>query len=253
MNKNNNYKFYLRHTKIDPNLKSGSQIIIDQNETEILHQLLKVFRIKTNQTIILFNQETKNEGENIKFIFEITGIEKKRIILQLIEKVKLLDHLKYRNKLALCLPNKSNKLEFILEKAVELNIKQITLIKSKFSYYPHQLRIDRLNKILIEAAEQSEQIEIPKIDYYPSLKEYLEQEKLPILAALERSNTSNPLDIKINNNSSILIGPEGGFSENEINTLKKYQTQTINLGKSILRMETAAILLMGLVNLKSQN
>ncbi len=253
MKKNNNYRFYLRNTKIDPGLKIGSKIIIDHKESEILHQLLKVFRVKTNQTIILFNEETQYKGENTKFIFEIIDIEKKRIILQLIEKEKLLDNLKYRNTLALCLPNKSNKLEFILEKAVELNIKQIALIKSEFSYYPHQLRLDRLNKILIEAAEQSEQIEIPKIAYYTSLKEYLEQENLPILLALERSNTLSPLDICINNDISILIGPEGGFSENEIKMLTKNQIQTISLGKSILRLETAAILLMGIVNLKSQN
>ena len=107
---------------------------------------------------------------------------------------------------------------------------------------------------MAEAAEQSEQINVPKIYQAKSVAEFMQKNTAKLLVALERSEQRIPiLDLQLDQNTSMLVGPEGGFSDNEFDQIQKGDCQTIKLGDSILKMETAALLISGIVSLKLQS
>jgi 16S rRNA (uracil1498-N3)-methyltransferase len=153
--------------------------------------------------------------------------------------------------LALAVPNKPAKLEFILEKAVELGVRNIYLIKTEFSQFAHQLRLDRLEKIILEATEQSERAILPQLQSFHSLKQFLASKPENLCVALERSEQSlDLLTTELSSSLTLLIGPEGGFSPSERQLLTDHNIQHYKLGGSILRMETAALLSLGVVRLR---
>lgn len=246
-------RFFLRHVHISASLEKGQEYLLQDNETEIFYQLNKVFRIQQGQSIILLNNQPDREVENTEFHLKVKTVTKKTIILELIQKQAIIGKLKHPLKLALCLPNKPSKLEFILEKATELGVTEFNLIKSDLSQFSHQIRLDRLEKIVTEAAEQSEQISIPKITLIQNLDEYLKTPTTNGMVALERSeNKVSILDAVATTATSILIGPEGGFSDREVELIGKSHHKIIKLGDSILKMDTAALLAVGIIALKLQ-
>lgn len=255
MEKSTSKRFFLRRTHVPSELFIGGQYILSNDEEEIFHQLTKVFRLKQGQKIILINPVRPHaDVQNFEYHFQVLASDKRTIQLQLLETKALQKFLQYPLALGLCLPNKPAKLDFILEKATELGVSHFFLIKSDLSQFPHQLRMDRLLKIVTEASEQSEQINPPELTYVSSLDEYL---KLPTedlsLVALERTSAEQSLvDLQVSKPTRILIGPEGGFSEREVQLLQNSNQQAINIGGHILKMDTAALLSVGILALKLQ-
>lgn len=242
----NTKRFILRHSQL-PALSPGSTYFLDKTEDEILHQLISVFRCRVGDQIILMNLNYK-ESSNQEYHFKITELSKKGLQLTLENTQQILEASAKRISLAICLPNKPAKLEFILEKAVELGVREIHLIKSDLSNFSHQLRMDRLEKIVIEATEQSERALCPKIFQHNGLSAFIGSSTESVIVAMER----DPLAKHHAGISSgyYLVGPEGGFSENEKTLLSKDQKiQKITLGPNILKTETAVIVGLGLLQL----
>lgn len=257
MQKSTSRRFFLRNSQIPADIKIGDRYLVSSSvEGDLHHQLHRVFRAVPGQTIILMNKNSDSDasGEGVEFLFELQGIEKKSLQLILRATKVVTKAFKERLGLALCLPNKPAKLDFIIEKAVEMGITNLKLIKSDFSQFSHQLRPDRLEKIILEAAEQSEQPQPAMLEYFENLDQFLKKQETKTLVALERDNHSaSILSININHDVDILIGPEGGFSEREINLINQADLTPINLGGSILKMDTAALLSIGIAALKLQS
>jgi 16S rRNA (uracil1498-N3)-methyltransferase len=155
--------------------------------------------------------------------------------------------------LAFALPNKPAKLEMVLQHATELGVSEFALIRTDNSNYNHEIRTDRLEKILLEAVEQCERSKVPVISQFKSLDEYLNGLDRVCLAALERQNgQGNLLDIPVESDCAVLIGPEGGFSQREFELIAESKAKPFSLGSTILRNETAAILACGIVSLMIQ-
>ncbi len=152
---------------------------------------------------------------------------------------------------------KSDKIEFVIQKATELGVSKIVLFQGKRSVVKYSeddfnRKLPRFNSIAKEAAEQCHRERIPSIRYEKSIegvKNHLCELNLFAyeLDAGETNNFANYL--KDNHQSiSVIIGPEGGFDEKEAEFLHDNDFKTISLGKRILRCETAAVYALSVIS-----
>lgn len=256
------YRFFPRN--------QTSQALIQQNETtfylrkedesEIFFQLQKVLRVKKGDRIILAIQSALPPF--FDYFFLVQNVQATEFILSFEQKKENHNELTFNLELVLSLPNKPDKLAFILQKATELGVKKITLVKADFSDFKHPLKSERFNKIVLEAAEQSERGLVPEVFLEGKLIDFLdhhkEKSKSILMVAMEKLSINKSTDRKADNffgtvdkkhGLSILIGPEGGFSPEEKQHISDLQLPCFSLGKRVLRMETATILSLGLASL----
>jgi 16S rRNA (uracil1498-N3)-methyltransferase len=251
------YRFFTRHLTKDslPAAAERPFHLYENLEPEIFYQLTKVLRVKSGDEIVLLPMQ--QEPPYLEYSYGVESADKKEVVLRFIRRTENANEPSASLTLMLCLPNKPDKLEFILQKAVELGASRIILLEGDFSQMKHNLRNDRLEKIMTEAAEQCERALIPQLLIAGKLKNYLKglthQELKNIYVAMERDlpgqereaamtlfqGLSSAADI------SILIGPEGGFSDEEKTIITDSGIKCFSLGSRILRMETAAILSLG--------
>ena len=169
-----------------------------------------------------------------------------------IQSRKVFEAPKYQSRfhLAIAPTKNADRMEWLVEKAIELGIGSITFLQCEHSERTN-LRLDRIDKIAIAALKQSQQYWLPKITSPIPFKKYLEQfpaDKNSLIAfcsegdKIEFGSKSSPTphqwgtaDIRV------LIGPEGDFSELEIKLALEKGYQAISLGMSRLRTETAAL------------
>tara|TARA_B100000686_G_scaffold87453_1_gene94218 strand:+ start:490 stop:1200 length:711 start_codon:yes stop_codon:yes gene_type:complete len=220
---------------------------IVENTTSLLskehtHYLANVMRSKRGSNINFFNKE----GE---WISEIVFLEKDRVEVKFLNRVK--ESIKSSNiELAICLVKK-NPMEIILQKATELGVAKITPIISERTEVK-ELNLERANKIVIEATEQSNQLRPPEISKIIKLKDFLDNlndaNKL-FFADINCKEKLKKEDIKDDALKAVLVGPEGDFSPAERKMiLENSNTISFSLSKNILRTETATISALSLIN-----
>jgi len=220
---------------------------IVENTTSLLskehtHYLANVMRSKRGSNINFFNKE----GE---WISEIVFLEKDRVEVKFLNRVK--ESIKSSNiELAICLVKK-NPMEIILQKATELGVAKITPIISERTEVK-ELNLERANKIVIEATEQSNQLRPPEISKIIKLRDFLDNlndaNKL-FFADINCKEKLKKEDIKDDALKAVLVGPEGDFSPAERKMiLENSNTISFSLSKNILRTETATISALSLIN-----
>ena len=148
---------------------------------------------------------------------------------------------------------KADKMELIIQKAVELGVYEIIPVETKRAVVKLDAKkaaskVTRWNAIAEAAAKQSKRTNIPKVESVLSYKQILEKIRdldlfiIPYENAKGMQATKETLQsLKSGMSVGVLIGPEGGFSDNEIELAKSLNAKTVSLGKRILRTETAAI------------
>jgi 16S rRNA (uracil1498-N3)-methyltransferase len=206
------------------------------------HYIVNVMRLKKGSNINFFNKE----GE---WLSEIISIERDKVEVKFLNKVK--EPSKISNiELAICLVKKTP-MEIILQKATELGVKKITPIISDRTEVK-DLNFERANKIIIEATEQSNQLNTPDLSQIIRLKDFTnnisKDEKL-FFADVNSKHKLSSKDLGQGKKASVLIGPEGDFSpaEREL-ILSKPETVPFSLSDNILRADTAVISAISLVN-----
>ena len=193
---------------------------------------------------------TKSFRKNIGDLIKITNgngsicdaeiIEKGRNIKVEIKKIVIYEREKISIHVALSPLKNTSRFEWFVEKATELGINQITPIISHYSE-KRKVNTERLERIIISSMKQSNQCYRPILNTIVDYKTFIlgnKEEK--IMANLK---TNNKLQKKLleTNNLCLLIGPEGGFSDKEIEYSLKNNVKEITLGNNRLRSETAAI------------
>ena len=153
---------------------------------------------------------------------------------------------------------KGDKIDFVVQKATELGASRIVLVKTercvtKFEGDNIKHKLERFNKIAKEASEQSHRLMIPEIAGVVDIKDIPNDLLCDInLLAYEKEAgaTDNFFEkVTADKTISVMIGPEGGFSIEEVKLLKdKYHFETISLGKRILRTETAAVYALSVIS-----
>lgn len=216
----------------------SSTILLSKEHT---HYLVNVMRLKRGSFVNFFNKEGEWESE-------IVFLEKERVEVKFLNKIK--ENIKLINiELGICLVKK-NPMEIIFQKATELGVRKITPIISERTEVK-ELNIERANKIVIEATEQSNQLNPPEISEVTKLKKFIENIKNKTLFFADISSdykleAKNIIPGKVN---CILIGPEGDFSLSERELiLKNVNTIPFSLSKNILRADTAVISAISLIN-----
>ena len=220
--------------------KSLSINLKDKLDKSQSHYISKVMRIKESEVFSLFNSNGEWEAK-------ILNISKSLVEFNI---TKQLRQKEYPKELWLAFsPIKSNYFNFMIQKATELGVTKFLPIIFDRTVV-RKINKERLEKVIIEAAEQSNQINVPSIEEPKSLKKFLDDKKMDLIFTDLNSKT-NKLDLKklTNNPSCIIVGPEGDFSETEREEILSYNgVQAIKINENILRSETAVISALSIVN-----
>jgi 16S rRNA (uracil1498-N3)-methyltransferase len=152
-------------------------------------------------------------------------------------------------------PTKSNdRFEWFLEKATEIGIDEITPLLCAHSER-RKIRHDRLEKVLIAAMKQSLKATLPRLHELTSLEDFIAnaQADQRFIAHLDETPTPHLQEACSPKRSVlVLIGPEGDFSPTEIALAQQHNFQSVSLGPSRLRTETAGVVACHIVNLKNE-
>ena len=220
------------------NILENSTSLLSKEHT---HYLVNVMRAKRGGNVNFFNK-------NGEWLSEIVFLEKDRVEVKFLSKIK--ENTNTHNiELAICLVKK-NAMEIILQKATELGIKKIIPIISERTEVK-EINFERATKIVIEATEQSNQLEPPQISEILKLKDFLNinTNKKIFFADINSDYNLEKKDFKEGESVTVLVGPEGDFSpaEREL-ILNGSTTVPFSLSKNILRTDTAVISAISLVN-----
>jgi|WetSurSiteA1Bulk_404760.scaffolds.fasta_scaffold46423_2 16S rRNA (uracil1498-N3)-methyltransferase len=215
---------------------------------EKAHYLISVLRCRAGDKVMIF------DGNGNCYKTEITGIDKKSITAEVREKVTWDPEPPVRVLLIQGLL-KGEKMDLVMQKATELGVHEILPVVTERSQIRETRKISRWRKIVEEASRQSGRNSIPRI-----------QDPLPYSQAIEKTSFSGKAagiifyeegGIRISmalslsspslSDISILIGPEGGFTREEVACAQQKGFTVASLGKRILRAETAAIAALSIV------
>ena len=227
------------------NLKVGN---ITEIEGDEFHHMVNVMRFRTNDEVVLFN------GDGNLYQSKIVELNKKnaKLLIETKEKSKNEPAVKLTIFQALA---KGEKLSLIMQKITEIGASELVLFESKFcDVKSNTSKAERLENITISAAKQCERATLVKYDSLISLKQAISSIKSfdKFYVTYENEDHKELASELIKNkekikNIAIMIGPEGGFATEEIESLKENGAEIVSLGKRILRTETAAILSASLV------
>ena len=204
------------------------------------HYVNKVMRVKENEVFSLFNSSGEWEAK-------ILSISKNIVEFNITKQLRQKETTK---ELWLAFsPIKSNYFNFMIQKATELGVTKFLPIVFDRTIV-RKINKERLEKVIIEAAEQSNRINVPSIEEPQSLNSFLKNSKMDLIFTdLNTSNTKIDLNQLTSNPTCIIIGPEGDFSEVERRKILKFDgVQAIKINENILRSETAVISAISIIN-----
>lgn len=213
--------------------ESTESFSFDKEESR---HIIKVLRKKDSDILHVTN------GSGLLFETEITLASDNKCIVQVLS-IKKTDKPKFRLHLAVAPTKMNDRFEWFLEKATEIGIQEITPIICDRSERK-VVNLERFEKIILSAMKQSNETFLPKLNEAISFKEFIKQknEGLQLIAHCEETDKKSLKEIlKPNESVTMLIGPEGDFSEKEIALALENNYQPVTLGNTRLRTETAAI------------
>lgn len=225
------HRFYIK------NLQSTENTIDDQT---VIHQLSNVFRYGKGDTVAVFN-ESLGEWE-----VEIDTMTKKHMSFTYVRQIKDGLHPEVegetRKKTTIYMSIiKNSNFDLVVEKATELGIGEVVPVLSDRTVKT-KLNYERLLKIVQEATEQSGRMDLMKVGEILSLSDALAQSKLYAEQVFfGHINPANMNKVDAAKSSALFIGPEGGWTDEEVNMFTKENILPLSLGQYVQRAETAAI------------
>ena len=204
------------------------------------HYLIKVMRIKESEVFSIFNQNGEWEAKVLKIS---KGIVEFKTVKQLRKKES-------SKELWLAFsPIKSNYQNFMIQKATELGVTKFLPIIFDRTVV-RKINNERLEKIVIEASEQSNRLNVPEIEKAQNLKNFLNSNSMDLIFTDLNSDNKKIDKSKLTNKPiCIIIGPEGDFSETEREEILSFKSvQSIKINENILRSETAVISAISIIN-----
>ena len=233
--------------------------LINENTAKIIGEdvkhIIKVLRIEAGEKVVL------NDCQGTEYLAVISSTSKQEVEFEILEKLDINNESPVKIHLYQGLP-KAQKMDLIVQKGTELGISDFipvmtsrvdVKLKGEFK------KLDRLNRIALEAAKQSKRSIIPKVLEPITFNEVLKKVEEMDLFLVPYENAENfglngvlkvlKEENKIDNikNIGIIVGPEGGFEKEEIEALKEEGAYIITLGNRILRTETAGFVLASLL------
>lgn len=212
---------------------TGSPVFLNRDES---YHCYKVLRLRNKETILV----TDGNGNSAEAI--ILDCHPERTELQITESVKLNSDPHYRLHIAISPLKNSDRLEWFAEKATELGVHEITpLICSRTE--KKSVNTERLKRNVLSAMKQSMRCILPKVNLPVDFKTLTTHHQHNGIKLICTQNADSALNEGINNQNEItvLIGPEGDFTDEEVALAEASGFQKVNLGLTRLRTETAGI------------
>ena len=235
------YKFFVKNNQIDNN-----QIIISGNDK---NHIANVLRMKKDEKILITNKDTSETYE-----CKIISINKNDVVCSIIKKDERIKESNVKIDLYQGIP-KSDKMEYIIQKSVELGVNRIFPVNMKnciAKIKDEDKKNNRWQKISEAAAKQCKRNIIPSIErsvnmdfLYENIKKYD-----LVIVAYENEENKTIKDVLKNKDVkkiAIIVGPEGGLSEEEVLNLINNGAKIASLGKRILRTETAPMAILSMI------
>jgi len=232
----------------NPVLNINQEVELDNHS----HYIINVMRLKEGDELIVFN------GLDGDWFSKIIKIKNRRVVALLMHQVKKQDITSNRISLAFCLPKKQI-LTDIAKQATELGVSKFYPLVSKRSFMANFNQQNFLTNV-IEACQQSKNNNIPKVGKKSSFVEFIKNinyQNSNIIFCDESDGGKkakeafNNLDFSKEN--IIIIGPEGGFSEEEFSLIEDKDIIRLDLGPNILRVATACVAAISVVNVFCDN
>lgn len=211
------------------------EAVLNEKET---HHCAKVLRKNKGDIISITN------GRGVIYEAKILQIEKKNTFLKIISKTENYNKRNYRVHIAIAPTKNIDRFEFFLEKATEIGIDEISPIICKNSERKI-IKPERLTKQIESALKQSFTAYMPKLNEITKYEDFIKKDNTNAkYIAHCKSKDINYLGSIINKQEQacVVIGPEGDFTEDEINLAVKTGFTPVSLGSSRLRTETAGII-----------
>lgn len=233
----------MHHFFVNDNQIKESYIVIEG--TDVNH-IKNVLRMKMGEKLLISN------GINKDYLCELSKISSEEIVATILSVDEEGGELPSKIYLFQGLP-KADKMELIIQKAVELGVYEIIPVSMKHSVVKldekkQVNKVKRWQAIAESAAKQSKRSVVPNVKHVMSFQEALDYAKdfeynlIPYELADKMQETKQVIaSLKAKTSIGVFIGPEGGFDENEIVDARNYNMKTITLGKRILRTETAGL------------
>ncbi len=197
---------------------------------------VQVLRMQEGEQLLLTN------GHGSLFTATITSAHKKSALVQIVHEQHQPAPVR-KTSIAISLLKNNSRFEWFLEKATEMGINSIIpLISARTEH--QRFRFDRMQQIVISAMLQSKQAWLPTLTEPQRINDYIDQEDAPIklIAHCEEGDKQPLLHTHRASSTSIMIGPEGDFSPEEIKLAIQKGFLPVSLGQTRLRTETAGIL-----------
>ncbi|MBQ7339886.1 MAG: 16S rRNA (uracil(1498)-N(3))-methyltransferase [Clostridia bacterium] len=212
-------------------------------EGEEFFHAVNVLRIKVGEKVLLC------DGTGKEYLAEISSIEKRSFTANIIE--ERLNECEPKEKVTLIAGYlKGDKTELVVQKAVELGVSKIVVFSSKFSSsFINENKLNRLNRVSMEAVKQCGRAIVPKVEYAETLEKALSfgDSCKNKLFACEFAKANEVDFSNLNGSTAIVVGSEGGFSNEEYQLALEKGYKTVYLGRRILRAETAGIALTSII------
>lgn len=240
------YRFY-----IEPSQKQGDTIEIIGED---VNHIKNVLRMKTGEKFILC------DGAGTDYLCELAGSRERNLVATVLEEKKSDTELPVRLVLFQGLPKK-DKMELIIQKAVELGAAEIVPVVTKRTIVKteggkEEKKLTRWQTIAESAAKQSGRGVIPTVSKVHTWKEALaSMENLDYNVILyENAEGMKPTAeclkaARQKESIGIFVGPEGGFTEDEVMQCEEHGAERLSLGKRILRTETAGLAMLSMLML----
>lgn len=229
------------HLFYQPDLTSD---LISLSEDESKHAI-RVLRLSVGDKVEIV------DGKGTRAVAEVTSDHAKRCELRIVSRTREKSPRKFHLHLAVAPTKNIERIEWFLEKAVEIGVDEITLLECEHSERT-TVKSERLEKVAVSAMKQSQQSWLPVINEMVSFGKFVKSTSAEVkLIAHCDEGSKNPIS-KISfsgKNILVLIGPEGDFSPAEIETALGNQFTAVSLGETRLRTETAALYAVIAVNL----
>lgn len=199
------------------------------------HHLTHVRRFATNDEVVLFN------GDGKDYVGTISQIEKKTVLIEILRELEVDRELSFHLHIASAMP-KSDRTDFLIEKLTELGVSEFTpLITIRSVVKPDDSKREKLERAVIESSKQCGRNKLMKINSPSRWSDWQNKQfGFRLIAHTGNSNEkigNNPIEQSV----LIAIGPEGGFTNEEVEQAAANGWNTFSLGSRILRIETAAI------------
>lgn len=228
---------------IETELNTGNTIELTES---VFHHWVRVLRAKEQEQAIFFN------GKGGEYLVTLTEINKKNAFVS-VDQFNELDRTAPFNVILGQVMSKGDRMDYAIQKATELGVTTIQLLTSdrcemRLKYDRDQKKLDHWQSVAIAACEQCGLNKVPQILPPIALNDWVKSELPTSRFVLAPNKNQENVLLKSDNHLALLIGPEGGLSEAEIDTANQNNFQNWCIGDRVLRTETAPVVALSILN-----